>query len=152
MRSARKLSVGPSTSCRAGKRSSVTVVSYLFESMDCFQSDPPLSSFRIRLSTPLKALRSGLAERFGSWNCSCGCRRRKRKLKVVEKPVQRRGKKVVRAKKWKNGPVAEIEWKGIIWKAGILVMLGVKELLTILKGFGPMEILALRSLAVSEAN
>ncbi|HAA04233.1 MAG TPA: hypothetical protein DCZ69_11650 [Syntrophobacteraceae bacterium] len=37
--------------------------------------------------------------------------------------------------------MAEIEWKGIIWKAAY-GDLGVKELLTILKGFGPMEILA----------
>jgi hypothetical protein len=37
--------------------------------------------------------------------------------------------------------VAEIEWKGIIWKAAHN-NLTVKELLTILKGFGPMEILA----------
>jgi hypothetical protein len=43
--------------------------------------------------------------------------------------------------KVENGPVAEIEWKGIIWKAAY-GDLGVKELLTILKGFGPMEILA----------
>jgi hypothetical protein len=38
-------------------------------------------------------------------------------------------------------PVAEIEWKGIIWK-GAHADLSVKELLTILKGFGPMEILS----------
>jgi hypothetical protein len=37
--------------------------------------------------------------------------------------------------------VAEIEWKGIIWKAAY-GDLSVKELLTILKGFGPMEIIA----------
>lgn len=37
--------------------------------------------------------------------------------------------------------MAEIEWKGIIWKAAY-GDLSVKELLTILKGFGPMEILA----------
>lgn len=37
--------------------------------------------------------------------------------------------------------MAEIEWKGIIWKAAYND-LTVKELLTILKGFGPMEILA----------
>jgi len=36
--------------------------------------------------------------------------------------------------------VAEIEWKGAIWKAAF-GNLSVKELLTILKGFGPMEIL-----------
>jgi hypothetical protein len=36
--------------------------------------------------------------------------------------------------------VAEIEWKGAIWKAAF-GDLSVKELLTILKGFGPMEIL-----------
>jgi hypothetical protein len=39
------------------------------------------------------------------------------------------------------GKVAEIEWKGIIWKAAYGDQ-PVKELLTILKGFGPMEILA----------
>ncbi len=37
--------------------------------------------------------------------------------------------------------MAEIEWKGIIWKAAYGDH-SVKELLTILKGFGPMEILA----------
>lgn len=37
--------------------------------------------------------------------------------------------------------VAEIEWKGIIWKAAYGDH-SVKDLLTILKGFGPMEILA----------
>jgi hypothetical protein len=36
--------------------------------------------------------------------------------------------------------VAEIEWKGVIWRAAY-GSLSVKELLTILKGFGPMEIL-----------
>lgn len=36
--------------------------------------------------------------------------------------------------------MAEIEWKGIVWKAAY-GDLSVKELLTILKGFGPMEIL-----------
>jgi hypothetical protein len=36
--------------------------------------------------------------------------------------------------------VAEIEWKGVIWKAAY-GELPVKDLLTILKGFGPMEIL-----------
>jgi len=34
--------------------------------------------------------------------------------------------------------VAEIVWKGIVWKAAYGQM-SVKELLTILKGFGPME-------------
>jgi hypothetical protein len=37
--------------------------------------------------------------------------------------------------------VAEIEWKGAVWKAAY-GSLSVKELLTILKGFGPMETLA----------
>jgi hypothetical protein len=37
--------------------------------------------------------------------------------------------------------VAEIDWKGIIWKAAYGDQ-SVKELLTILKGYGPMEILA----------
>jgi hypothetical protein len=36
--------------------------------------------------------------------------------------------------------VAEIEWKGAIWRAAY-GDLSLKELLTILKGFGPMEIL-----------
>lgn len=36
--------------------------------------------------------------------------------------------------------MANIEWKGIIWSAAY-GDLSVKELLTILKGFGPMEIL-----------
>ena len=36
--------------------------------------------------------------------------------------------------------MAEIEWKGAIWKAAF-GDLSVKELLTILKGFGPMEVL-----------
>jgi hypothetical protein len=36
--------------------------------------------------------------------------------------------------------VAEIEWKGAIWKAAYGDF-SIKELLTILKGFGPMEIL-----------
>lgn len=36
--------------------------------------------------------------------------------------------------------MAEIEWKGIIWRAAY-GNLSVKELLTILKGFGPMETL-----------
>lgn len=35
--------------------------------------------------------------------------------------------------------MAEIEWKGAIWKAAF-GNLSVKELLTILKGFGPMEV------------
>jgi len=37
-------------------------------------------------------------------------------------------------------PVAEIEWKGILWKAAY-GQLSVKDLLTVLKGYGPMEIL-----------
>jgi hypothetical protein len=37
--------------------------------------------------------------------------------------------------------VAEIEWKGAVWRAAY-GSLSVKELLTILKGFGPMETLA----------
>lgn len=36
--------------------------------------------------------------------------------------------------------MAEIEWKGAVWKAAY-GNLSVKELLTILKGFGPMETL-----------
>ncbi len=36
--------------------------------------------------------------------------------------------------------MAEIEWKGVTWRAAY-GSLSVKELLTILKGFGPMEIL-----------
>ncbi len=36
--------------------------------------------------------------------------------------------------------MAEIEWKGAIWRA-TYGSLSVKELLTILKGFGPMEVL-----------
>ena len=36
--------------------------------------------------------------------------------------------------------MAEIEWKGAIWKAAYGDF-SIKELLTILKGFGPMEIL-----------
>ena len=36
--------------------------------------------------------------------------------------------------------MAEIEWKGAIWKAAY-GDLSVKDLLTILKGFGPMEVL-----------
>lgn len=36
--------------------------------------------------------------------------------------------------------MAEIEWKGVMWRAAY-GSLSVKELLTILKGFGPMEIL-----------
>ena len=36
--------------------------------------------------------------------------------------------------------MAEIEWKGAVWRAAF-GNLSVKELLTILKGFGPMEIL-----------
>ncbi len=35
--------------------------------------------------------------------------------------------------------VAQIVWKGIVWKAAY-GQLSVKELLTILKGFGPMEV------------
>ncbi len=37
--------------------------------------------------------------------------------------------------------MAEIEWKGAVWRAAY-GSLSVKELLTILKGFGPMETLA----------
>jgi hypothetical protein len=37
--------------------------------------------------------------------------------------------------------VPEVEWKGIVWKAAY-DRLSIKELLTTLKGFGPMEILA----------
>ena len=37
--------------------------------------------------------------------------------------------------------MAEIEWKGAVWRAAF-GSLSVKELLTILKGFGPMEILS----------
>lgn len=37
--------------------------------------------------------------------------------------------------------MTEIEWKGIVWKAAYGDF-SIKELLTILKGFGPMEILA----------
>jgi len=37
--------------------------------------------------------------------------------------------------------VAEIEWKGAVWRAAF-GSLSVKELLTILKGFGPMETLS----------
>jgi len=37
--------------------------------------------------------------------------------------------------------VPEVEWKSIVWKAAY-DRLSIKELLTILKGFGPMEILA----------
>ncbi len=37
--------------------------------------------------------------------------------------------------------MAEIEWKGAVWRAAY-GSLSVKELLTILKGFGPMEIVA----------
>jgi hypothetical protein len=37
--------------------------------------------------------------------------------------------------------VPEVEWKGIVWSAAY-DRLSIKELLTILKGFGPMEILA----------
>lgn len=36
--------------------------------------------------------------------------------------------------------MAQIEWKGAVWKAAF-GELSVKELLTILKGFGPMEVL-----------
>ena len=36
--------------------------------------------------------------------------------------------------------MAEIEWKGAVWRAAY-GDLSIKELLTILKGFGPMEIL-----------
>ncbi len=36
--------------------------------------------------------------------------------------------------------MAEIEWKGILWKAAY-GDLSVKDLLTVLKGYGPMEIL-----------
>jgi hypothetical protein len=36
--------------------------------------------------------------------------------------------------------VAEIEWKGILWKAAY-GQLSVRDLLTVLKGYGPMEIL-----------
>jgi hypothetical protein len=36
--------------------------------------------------------------------------------------------------------VAEIEWKGVLWKAAY-GELSVKDLLTVLKGYGPMEIL-----------
>ena len=36
--------------------------------------------------------------------------------------------------------MAEIEWKGILWKAAY-GQLSVKDLLTVLKGYGPMEIL-----------
>ncbi len=39
--------------------------------------------------------------------------------------------------------MAEIEWKGIIWKAAY-GDLSIKDLLTILKGYGPMEILKFR--------
>ncbi|SMC16933.1 hypothetical protein SAMN02746041_00197 [Desulfacinum hydrothermale DSM 13146] len=39
--------------------------------------------------------------------------------------------------------MAEIEWKGIIWKAAY-GELSIRELLTILKGHGPMEILKFR--------
>ncbi|MBC7357265.1 MAG: hypothetical protein H5U10_01890 [Desulfacinum sp.] len=39
--------------------------------------------------------------------------------------------------------MAEIEWKGITWKAAY-GELSIKELLTILKGYGPMEILKFR--------
>jgi hypothetical protein len=37
--------------------------------------------------------------------------------------------------------VAEIEWKGAVWRAAY-GSLSIKELLTILKGFGPMETLS----------
>ena len=36
--------------------------------------------------------------------------------------------------------MAEIEWKGVLWKAAY-GELSVRDLLTILKGYGPMEIL-----------
>ena len=36
--------------------------------------------------------------------------------------------------------MAEIEWKGVLWKAAY-GELSVKDLLTVLKGYGPMEIL-----------
>jgi hypothetical protein len=36
--------------------------------------------------------------------------------------------------------VAEIEWKGVLWKAAY-GELSVRDLLTVLKGYGPMEIL-----------
>lgn len=36
--------------------------------------------------------------------------------------------------------MAEIEWKGAFWKGGYEVF-SVKELLTILKGYGPLEVL-----------
>uniref|UniRef100_A0A832EA10 Uncharacterized protein n=1 Tax=Desulfacinum infernum TaxID=35837 RepID=A0A832EA10_9BACT len=39
--------------------------------------------------------------------------------------------------------MAEIEWKGIIWKAAY-GDLSIKDLLTILKGHGPMEVLRFR--------
>jgi hypothetical protein len=56
--------------------------------------------------------------------------------------------------------VAEIEWKGAFWKAAY-GELSVRDLLTILKGFGPMEILEFNkpetcqgqiSLCISEAG
>ena len=56
--------------------------------------------------------------------------------------------------------MAEIEWKGAFWKTAY-GELSVKDLLTILKGFGPMEILEFDnpgtcrgqiSLCVSEAG
>ncbi len=39
--------------------------------------------------------------------------------------------------------MAEIEWKGIVWKAAY-GDLPIKDLLTILKGHGPMEVLRFR--------
>lgn len=40
--------------------------------------------------------------------------------------------------------MAEIEWKGVLWKAAY-GELSVKDLLTVLKGYGPMEILDFES-------
>jgi hypothetical protein len=67
---------------------------------------------------------------------------RKRKGKWGTLPEKQRGRpRIPPGEGVEIGKVAEIEWKGIIWKAAYGDQ-PVKELLTILKGFGPMEILA----------
>ncbi len=53
---------------------------------------------------------------------------------------RREGRRIVRCVLVEYVEVAEIEWKGITWRAAY-GDLDVRGLLTVLKGFGPMEIL-----------
>ena len=76
----------------------------------------------------------------GNWICSARLRRQSESYSWWRSRCSA-GVEGHAREKVENGLVAEIEWKGITWKAAY-GDLGVKELLTILKGFGPMEILA----------